>query len=277
MTKPLKIVILTTRLPEDIWLINTLAEVSQIAGIILPKGRRYREYSTFYVLKRRLKKIGFFRLANQALLVAYRFVFERQKDKKSVEQLFTGKPHTSIEKKGFDILVTEDANSQVIRDFILSKTPDLVVVSNGPLLKKHVLEAAQGKIINLHPGFAPKYRGRYTSFWPIYNREPEFIGTTVHYIDSGVDTGSILLQQQVDFDPRDTLRTITLKQHWVGVDLLVKCLQDFENLSERARIQTDSAHSNYLAPGLSHYLKARRWLRQRTRAARHRARKGELI
>jgi methionyl-tRNA formyltransferase len=263
MTKPLRIVILTSKLPEDIWLVNKITEVSQIEGVVLPTGKRYREYGMAYILKKRIRQLSILTLANQALLILYRKVVESRRDKRAVKEIFASKPTDHIEKNDIDIIEVEDINSDEVRDFILSKSPQLVVVSGAPLLKKRIIKAAEGRIINLHPGLAPQYRGRYGSFWPIYNEEPELVGVTVHFVDEGIDTGAILLQEQVDYDPHDTMKIITYKQHRTGADLLVKCLSDYASVASQAYFKTDCPSKNYLAPGLTHYLKARRWLRLR--------------
>jgi len=262
MAEPLRIVVLTTKLPEDIWLINTIADVCQIEGIIFPRGERYQEYGLVHILKNRLRRIGFFALANQAMLVLYRFIFEKRKDKRAFDEIFSSKPSHYIEKNDIEKLEVKDINSDEVRDFIQSKTPQLVVVSGAPLLHQRIIEAAAGRIINLHPGFAPEYRGRYGCFWPIYNKEPELVGATVHYVDSGIDTGAILIQQQVDYCTDDTLKIITYRQHQLGGDLLIKCLTRFDELAAGAYHKTDGPNKNYLTPGLTHYLKGMRWLRK---------------
>ena len=262
MIEPLRVVLLTTKLPEDIWLINKVADVCQIEGIVFPSGVRYREYGIAYVIKKRIRRVGILTLANQALLILYRLIFENRKDRQAVKEIFSDKPSQYIERKGIDILEIEDINSDEVRDFILLKAPQLVVVSGAPLLKNRILKAAEGRILNLHPGYAPQYRGRYGSFWPIYNKEPELVGTTIHFINKGIDTGSILLQEQVLFNPDDTLRTITYRQQKLGGDLMVKCLQQFDRLAVNAYHKTDCPDNNYIAPGLTHYLKGRRWLRR---------------
>jgi|GEM_PF-3849982 len=265
MAEPLRIIVLTTKLPEDIWLINTIADMCRIEGIIFPRGERYQEYGLAHILKTRLRRIGFFALANQTLLVLYRAIFEKRKDKRAFDEIFSSKPSHRIEKNDIDILEVKDINSDEVRDFIQSKAPQLVVVSGGPLLHRRIIEAAEGRIINLHPGLAPEYRGRYGCFWPIYNKEPELVGATVHYVDSGIDTGAILIQQQVDYYTDDTLKIITYRQHKLGGDLVIKCLTQFDALAASAYHKTDCVSKNYLTPGLTHYLKGMRWLRKTSR------------
>jgi methionyl-tRNA formyltransferase len=266
MAEKIRVVILTTKLPEDIWLINTLGDVCQIEGIVFPTGTRYHEYGMAHVLRKRIPRLGLINVANQALLVLYRLLVENRRDKKAAKEFFSSKPSQYIERKGIDILEVLDINSDQVRNFIRAKAPQLVVVSGAPLLKECILEAAEGRIINLHPGYAPQYRGRYGSFWPIYNKEPELVGATIHFVDKGVDTGRILLQGKVEFNPDDTLRTITYRQHKLGTELLVRCLQDFETYAGSAYRKTDCPDKNYIAPGLTHYLKGRRWLKKRSRA-----------
>ena len=266
MVEPLRVVILATKLPEDIWLINKVADVCRIEGIVFPTGTRYREYGIAYVIKKRIRRLGFLTLANQSLLILYRLIFENRKDRQALKDIFGSKPYSYIEKKDIDILEIEDINSDEVRDFIISKAPQLVIVSGAPLLKNRIIKTAEGRIINLHPGYAPQYRGRYGSFWPIYNKEPELVGTTIHFIDKGIDTGSILLQEQVNFNPDDTLKIITYRQQKLGGDLMVKCLQQFDRLAASAYHKTDCRNDNYIAPGLTHYLKGRSWLKRRSRA-----------
>jgi methionyl-tRNA formyltransferase len=46
--------------------------------------------------------------------------------------------------------------------------------------------------MNLHGGLSPEYRGADCTFWALYNGEPEKIGCTLHFIDSGIDTGGLI-------------------------------------------------------------------------------------
>lgn len=264
--KPLTVVVIASKLPEDIWLINRIADVARIVGLVLPTGRRYREYNALQVLRKRIPTLGILKVADQALLVLYRRIFERRRDQATARRLFADKPTDRIERSSIDILETDDANCAAVRDFLLARKPRLVVVSGAPLLGRSIIEAAGGRMINLHPGYAPQYRGRYGSFWPIYNREPHLVGTTVHFIDEGVDTGPIIAQELVAFEPDDTLGAITCRQHRAGGELLVRCLQRFDELSAAARRRQDCPDRNYTAPGLTHYVKARVWLRRNRRA-----------
>jgi folate-dependent phosphoribosylglycinamide formyltransferase PurN len=70
--------------------------------------------------------------------------------------------------------------------------PDVVLVFGTGLLREPLLSAFAGRMINLHLGLSPYYRGAGTNFWPLVNREPEYVGATIHYLDNGIDTGAII-------------------------------------------------------------------------------------
>jgi methionyl-tRNA formyltransferase len=87
-------------------------------------------------------------------------------------------------------------NSNLIR-FIKKSNPDLIIVySTSRLLSEDIFDFPRFGTINLHPSLLPKYRGPFPDFWHYYNMDLNS-GVTVHYIDSGVDTGDILFQESV--------------------------------------------------------------------------------
>lgn len=81
--------------------------------------------------------------------------------------------------------------------------PDLVVAYGCSLIKAPMLDAFAGRIVNLHLGLSPYYRGAGTNFWPLVNGEPEYVGATFMHMDSGVDTGPIIHQIRAEVCPGD--------------------------------------------------------------------------
>jgi folate-dependent phosphoribosylglycinamide formyltransferase PurN len=75
---------------------------------------------------------------------------------------------------------------------MMAAKPDVALVFGTGILREPFLSAFEGRIINIHLGLSPYYRGAGTNFWPLVNREPEFVGATIHYLDAGIDTGPIL-------------------------------------------------------------------------------------
>jgi methionyl-tRNA formyltransferase len=76
--------------------------------------------------------------------------------------------------------------------------PSVVLVFGTGLLAPALIDAFPGGIINIHLGLSPFYRGAGTNFWPLVNREPEYCGATIHFLDAGVDSGPIIAHVRPD-------------------------------------------------------------------------------
>jgi methionyl-tRNA formyltransferase len=83
-------------------------------------------------------------------------------------------------------------------------------------------------IFNTHFSLLPKYKGMYTSIWPIINGE-KFSGVTLHKIDSGIDTGDIIDQMKVKIDITDTCRDLYFKKMNAGIKLFKKNVEKLIN------------------------------------------------
>jgi methionyl-tRNA formyltransferase len=81
--------------------------------------------------------------------------------------------------------------------------PDVVLVFGTGLLKQPLIDSFPGRVINIHLGLSPYYRGAGTNFWPLVNGEPEYCGATIHFLDIGVDTGPILSHVRPDISRAD--------------------------------------------------------------------------
>lgn len=101
--------------------------------------------------------------------------------------------------------------------------PDAAVVFGSSLLREPLIEAGN-RVLNMHLGLSPYYRGAGTNFWPFYNNELEYVGVTIHYIDRGIDTGPILRQTRPDIQEDDTPHTIGCKTIDAGARLMVETL-----------------------------------------------------
>lgn len=99
--------------------------------------------------------------------------------------------------------------------------PDVVLVFGTGILREPLLSTFQGRIINLHLGLSPYYRGAGTNFWPLVNREPEYVGATIHYLDAGIDTGPIIAHARPDMTSRDGPHDVGNKTIVAAADALV--------------------------------------------------------
>jgi methionyl-tRNA formyltransferase len=86
--------------------------------------------------------------------------------------------------------------------------PDIVSsVYYRKILATATLDRVAGKAFNLHPSLLPCHRGCSSLTWAIIEGDP-FAGISYHYIDSGIDTGPILLQSVLHIAPGETQETL---------------------------------------------------------------------
>ena len=91
---------------------------------------------------------------------------------------------------------------------IISLDPDLIICYGASIIRSSLIEAFEGRFLNIHLGLSPYYRGAGTNFWPFVNDEPEYAGVTFMQIDRGIDTGKILHQMQAEIHMGDTVHQI---------------------------------------------------------------------
>jgi methionyl-tRNA formyltransferase len=85
--------------------------------------------------------------------------------------------------------------------------PDYIVCVHFPyIVPEAVLAIPRGGVLNLHPAFLPYNRGWHTPSWAIWEQTP--IGATLHFMDTGVDTGDIVHQAELPVSPGDTAHTL---------------------------------------------------------------------
>jgi len=118
-------------------------------------------------------------------------------------------------------------SDKALEEWVKSLNPDLIAIfSMSQLLKENVFSIPPQGAINLHPALLPKYRGPNPWFWMYYHHDLHH-GVTIHYIDSGEDTGDIIYQERFDILPGAPFEEVYEKAILdVGTRLLLKAIND---------------------------------------------------
>jgi methionyl-tRNA formyltransferase len=99
-------------------------------------------------------------------------------------------------------LTYDNINSS--HDLIREFCPDyLLSVYYRYIVSIDILNIVNNKAMNLHPSLLPAYKGTKSSVWAILNNE-KYTGISFHYMDSGIDTGKIILQKKIVIKSEDT-------------------------------------------------------------------------
>jgi formyl transferase domain protein len=160
-----------------------------------------------------------------------------------------------IKKNYMPHIITKDINSSCIRKILKEYNYKFVISNACSIINSETICTSKRKIINLHNGINPRYRG-IGNFWAIYENDFDLIGVTIHYVDSGIDTGKIISTIKNCEDIfSDGFFNIDINAFEIGAKYIVDFIL-FNNEDSKYNLNLDSRYYTY--PGLTHYLKAYR-------------------
>jgi methionyl-tRNA formyltransferase len=136
-------------------------------------------------------------------------------------------------------------NSNSVFDFLKSKNLDYIFVYGTGIIGKNIIEAYPKKIINMHLGLSPYYRGAGTNFWPVVNAELEYCGLTIHFLDEGVDTGDLISRGRAKAAKDDTIHSLGNKIIKVGINLICESIKKINQKEFRSIKQDLSIGKTY--------------------------------
>ena len=130
----------------------------------------------------------------------------------SLIKLAESKDIVTIRKKRVSDLVQkiEDAKPEII-----------FCIGGTQLIPKDVLKIPKLGCLNIHPALLPKYRGRYSTAHAIFSGERS-TGVTVHWMDEGIDSGPIIMQEKIEIDDKDTGKSLYDKFTKEGEKLFIR-------------------------------------------------------
>ena len=118
-------------------------------------------------------------------------------------------------------------NTEFIEE-IKSQKPDVIcVVAYGKILPNEILEIPKYGCINVHASLLPKYRGAAPIQWAVLNGD-KTTGVTTMYMDTGMDTGDMILKEEIQIGEYETTGELWERLSKIGAKLLVKTLKEIE-------------------------------------------------
>ena len=123
---------------------------------------------------------------------------------------------------------TKIKNNEEIIEEIKELNPDVIcVVAYGKILPKEIISIPRLGCINVHASLLPQYRGAAPIQWAVLNGDKK-TGVTTMYMDEGMDTGDMILKQEVDIGEEETTGELWERLASIGAKLLVETLKQIE-------------------------------------------------
>jgi phosphoribosylglycinamide formyltransferase 1 len=155
--------------------------------------------------------------ANISLLVCDKpdaYAIERAKAAGIPSFIFNPKEYSS--KEDYEKDITTELKSLGVEFVILAGYMRLI----GPTL----LNEYEGRIVNIHPSLLPEFPGK-DAIGQTIDAKVKVSGVTIHFVDKGMDTGPIIVQERVRLDQNETKESLQLKIHAVEHKLYPAILQ----------------------------------------------------
>jgi phosphoribosylglycinamide formyltransferase 1 len=169
--------------------------------------------------RRRVRRLGWSTVAGQVAFLALVLpVLRRQGQRRSAEIGRT----TGLRLGPVDgAVLVGSVNDEGTRRVLRVASPAVVVVNGTRLISDDVLADLSVPVLNIHAGVTPRYRGVHGGYWAVADGRPDLAGTTVHLIDSGIDTGGILGQATFEPGPDDSFATYPLLHLACGIPVVL--------------------------------------------------------
>lgn len=193
----MKVVILTNNQGNQKALCNKIAAQCEVAAIVLSENIPRRKPSAFKRAQMFANRIAS-RTAGRAFVQVW---FEMQSE---YNDWFQGFPNVPIIK-------VKNVNDSATVEALMKFAPALTVVSGTNLVGKNVIKASTKGIVNLHTGISPYVKGGPNcTNWCLSKNWFHLIGSTVMWLDLGIDTGNIIATEQAPLNGNENL----FELHW---------------------------------------------------------------
>jgi methionyl-tRNA formyltransferase len=200
----MKVAILTSNHYRHKYFINEVSKHHEVVGVVM-------EEKSFIPLKYADNK------KDERIIQEHFLLREKEEEQNFDKEVLDGISVLALPAKS--------VNTNEVLAYLLSKSPDYLFVYGTGIIGEELIKEFDGRIINMHLGLSPFYRGAGTNFYPIYNNEPEFCGVTIHYLDAGIDTGEIISRGRAVIKAKDNPHSLGCRIIKVGIKLIIESLE----------------------------------------------------
>jgi len=195
------------------YLVEILPDHSEIVACVVNDASPFGKKETF--LQKAKKTYDIF---GPKFFMYYSFKFIRSKFDRNK------KLDTVLKKFNIpEIILEKSINNKESVEIIKTYKPDLLIsILGNQIFRKQIFDLAPKGCLNLHTALLPKYRGLMPSFWVLKNNE-KYTGISVFYVDEGIDSGPIVVQEKVKIGERTQEELIAYTKK-IGMKCIVKAV-----------------------------------------------------
>lgn len=237
----MRIVVLTTRQPNQVALVTKLRRVCDVVGVVASSNATSRPPA--YAPRPLLNRIAG-RTVGRPFMAAW-FEVLRRYEQRYAADFSADRP----------VVEVDDVNEAASVELLRSTNADLAVVSGTNLVKGEVTRAManRGGLVNLHTGISPFVKGAPNcTNWCLAKGWFQLIGNTVMWLDLGIDSGAIIATERTPLEGMEDLAELHWKVMEHAHDLLVRSVALLAAGRPVPRVPQES-----IGPGVTFY--SRQW------------------
>ena len=161
-------------------------------------------------------------------------------------------------------LTVSSINDPAVAALIGRARPDVTVVMGTSILGRCVLAMLGGTVINVHGGCLPHYRGNHCFFFAMRDRAWDRIGSTLHFVDRGIDTGDLIEVVRPPLHAGDNAEMLYCRAEKLALHRLAEWLAHVQRGGILPRHAQETRGRLYLTRDRTPLTDVRHWLSVRT-------------
>lgn len=217
------------------YLIGILPKHSKIVGCVVNDVSPFGKKGTFF--KKAKKTYDVFGLK---FFIHYSIKFIKNRFDKSKNVKFVLSTN-EIPIIILDKHINHDESIERIKNY----KPDLLIsILGNQIFREQIINLAPKGCLNLHTALLPKYRGLLPTFWVMKNDE-KYTGVSVFFVDEGIDSGPIIVQERVEIGNRTQEELIKYTKK-LGMEAIAKAIDLIEK-DEVELIENDDSKKTYFS------------------------------
>lgn len=210
--------------------------------------------SSWNLLWNRYKKIGFINVFGQILFVLFEKAVLQKFASKRIHDLIN---NVDIDTRKKNVVINwrvSSVNSDECCSKVKEIDPALIILNGTRIISEKSIHSFNKKIINVHTGITPKYRGVHGGYWALVNNDSLNFGTTIHFVNKGIDTGNIIHQEFKEPTSADNFCTYPIFQYTLILSCINKIVDDVIKDSIQSISNSSGESKLYYHPTLWGYL-----------------------
>lgn len=121
------------------------------------------------------------------------------------KKFFSGNDELHLPRETQVVDVRQGIDDPVVLEAVRRTGVTLGAVFGTSIIREPLISAL--RLVNLHLGISPHYRGSATNFWAMHNGDFHMVGATIHYLDAGIDSGPIICHVRTHAERGDSPHT----------------------------------------------------------------------